>query len=315
MKTARFSLADLLTLIAAVAFGFICFLGLNFLSEGAVELSIAIAVGITIVLGGLALLIKLQKKVMSNFKMHIILEGSLLVVFTILFFAISYLLFPHYFNVSDRKEKITETLLESISGAEKMFDSYEAYAQNRESVYKLNLNSVVAAKNTRPNDYASFGFGAAGISDRVQIENKLFTLHADLFPTNYADTVSKMGTKDIALRWLSEQRSVVSEWKPIGVPIVANEIAAKAENWKQELIGYSHIREKGEEAEDFSFQLSFGNVSSYLTDVESPTIIPILLSIALWAMMLFSWLITKRGTRFPGFKRVFGREKKLDNEL
>ena len=315
MKAARFSLADLLTLIAALAFGFICFLGLNFVSEGNVILSVGLALGIAILLGGLALLAKLQKRVMKNFKTHIIIEISLILVFTILFFAIGYLIFPHYFTVSNRKEEIKTTLLSSISGAEKMFDSYETYAKNRESIYEANLNSVVAAKRARPNEYASFGFGADGISDNIQIENKLFTLHADLFPTNYSDTVSHKGTKDVALKWLTEQRAVVSSWKPIGVPIVSNEIASKAEGWRDELINYSKIREKGEEAADFSYQLSFGNVSQYLTEMENPTLLPIILCIVLWAMMLFSWLITKRDTRFPGFKRLFGKVEVLDNEL
>lgn len=315
MKASRFSLADLLTLLAALAFGFICFLGLNFVTEGDLLISILIAVGIVLILGGLALMAKLQKTVRKDFKTHIIVEFSLVVVFTILFFGVSYLVFPHFFTVSSKKDQIKESLLSSIGGATKMFDDYETYAKNRESIYEANLNSVVAAKKTRPTDYSDYGFGADGISDNVQIENKLFTLHADLFPTNYSDTVSRRGTKDVATKWLNEQRSTVSQWKPIGIPIVANELAAKASEWRSELIGYSKIREKGENAQDFSYELSFGDVSPLLTEMESPKSLPIILSVALWALMLFSWLITKRDTRFPGFKRVFGRDKVLDNEL
>lgn len=315
MKASRFSLADLLTLLAAVAFSFICFLGLNFVTEGDLLVSILVSIGIMLVLGGLAFMAKWQKTARKDFKGHIILEFSAIVVFTILFFGVSYYLFPHYFTVSSKKDEIKNTLLSSIEGAKKMFGDYEAYATNRESFYKANLNSVVAAKKTRPTDYSDFGFGAEGISDDVQIENKLFTLHADLFPTNYSDTVSRKGIKDVATKWLNEQTNVVSQWKPIGIPIVANELSDKASEWLSDLTGYSKIREKGEIADDYSYELSFGDVSPLLTEMERPKFLPIILSVVLWAVMLFSWLITKRDTRFPGFKRVFGKEKVLDNEL
>ena len=315
MKASRFSLTDLLTLLAAVAFSFICFLGLNFVTEGDLLISILVSVGIVLILGGLAFMAKWQKTARKDFKAHIILEFSAIVVFTILFFGVSYYIFPHYFTVSSKKDDIKNTLLSSIDGAKKMFGDYEAYASNRESIYKANLNSVVAAKKARPTDYSDFGFGAEGISDDVQIENKLFTLHADLFPTNYADTVSKKGIKDVATKWLNEQTDVVSQWKPIGIPIVANELSDKASGWLSDLIGYSKIREKGEIADNFSYDLSFGNVTPLLTDKERPKSLPVLLSVVLWAVMLFSWLITKRDTRFPGFKRVFGQEKVLENEL
>lgn len=315
MKASRFSLADLLTFLAAVAFGFICFLGLNFVTEGNLLTSILIALGITLILGGLAFFAKLQKIVRRDFKAHIIVEFSSALLFTILFFGVSFLLFPHYFTVSSKKDEIKKTLLSSIEGATRMFDEYETYAKNREAFYEANLNSVVAAKRTRPADYAEYGFGAEGISDMAQIENKLFTLHADLFPTNYSDSVYRKGIKDVAIKWLKEQKDVVAQWKPIGIPIVANDLSAKASKWLAELIGFSKVREKGEVTTDFSYKLSFGDVSPLLTEMECPKALPIILSVLIWALMLFSWIITKRDSRFPGFKRVFGREKELDNEL
>lgn len=315
MKVSMFSLADLLTLFAAITFGFICFLGLNFVTEGDLLVSILISTAIIFVLGGLAFMTKLQKIARKNFKAHIVAEFFSVVVFSVLFFIVSNSLFPHYFTVSYKKEQIKKTLQSSIEGATKMFDDYELYSKNRESIYEANLYSVVAAKNTLPSDYSDYGFGAEGISDNVQIENKLFTLHADLFPTNYVDTVLRKGTKDVATKWLIEQNEVVSQWKPIGIPIVANELSAKASEWLTELVGYSKVREKGEVSDDFSYELSFGDVSPLLTEMESPTSIPIVISIILWVLMLLSWLITKRDSRFPGFKNVFGRKKVFDNEV
>ena len=81
MKASRFSLADLLTLLAAVAFSFICFLGLNFVTEGDLLVSILVSIGIMLVLGGLAFMAKWQKTARKDFKAHIILEFSAIVVF------------------------------------------------------------------------------------------------------------------------------------------------------------------------------------------------------------------------------------------
>ena len=315
MKVSGFSLADLLTLLAAVSFSFICFLGLNFVTEGDLLVSILVSIDILLVLGGLAFLAKRQKTARKNFKKHIIIEFSAIALFTVLFFGVSFYIFPHYFTVSSKKEEIKNTLLSSIDGAKKMFDDYETYASNRESVYEANLNSVVAAKSTRPTDYSNFGFGAEGITDNIQIENKLFTLHADLFPTNYSDTILRMGIKDVATKWLDEQTKVVSLWKPIGIPIVANELLSKTTEWLSELSNYSRVREKGEITNDYSYKLSFGDVSPLLTEMERPKLLSILLSVALWAVMLFSWLITERDSRFIGFKQVFGQKEELDNEL
>ena len=315
MKVARFSLADLITLLATLVFGFICFLGLNFLTEGQIAISVVVSVLIAIVLGGLAWFVKSRKKVTRNFKTHRFLEYGGMVLFTALLALASYTVFPHYFTVASRKQEIKDNLLSSINGAKRMFASYETYAENRDSLYAAELNSVVNDKRTRPSDYADYGFGAEGVSDQVQIENKLFTLHADLFPTNYSDTASRKGTKDVAIKWLTEQESVVSQWKPIGIPIVSNEIAEKAEGWLSELIKYSKVREKGEVSQDFAYELSFSDVSPLLTETESPSSIAIIIAVVLWALMLFSWLITKRDSKVAGVKLNRGKKEVADNEL
>ena len=300
MKTASFSLADLMTLLSAAAFGFFCFLGLNFITEGDLVVSIAVAAGIALLLGFLAWFAKSRKKVTRNFKTHKILEISAIVLYTLLFALASYVVFSHYFTVSSRKQEVKANLLSSIDGATKMFDAYEKYAQQREGLYEAKLHSVVAAKKVNPREYREYGFGAEGISDADQIENKCFTLHADLFPTNYSDSLTNKGTKDVAIKWLNEQKAVVSEWKPIGIPTVSNELASKSEEWYTDLKSYSSIREKGEIAEDFSYTLTFKDVSDLLTEPDTPNSLAIGLAALLWALMLFSWLITKRDSKIAG---------------
>ena len=114
---------------------------------------------------------------------------------------------------------------------------------------------------------------------------------------------------------MTEQESVVSQWKPIGIPIVSNEIAEKAEGWLSELIKYSKVREKGEVSQDFAYELSFSDVSPLLTETESPSSIAIIIAVVLWALMLFSWLITKRDSKVAGVKLNRGKKEVADNEL
>lgn len=319
MKASRFSLADLLTLLGTIAFGFICFLGLNFITEGDILTSSISAIVIALLLGGFALMAKLLKKARRNFKAHIIAEISCITIFTILFWGITIFLFPHYFTVSSKKKLIKESLLTSIDGATKMFDEYESYANNREAIYMANLKSAVAAKKTRPSDYANYGLMDNDpngiIKDNDKIESKRFMLHASLFPTNYSDTASRKGTKDVAIKWLNEQINVVSLWKPIGIPNVAKKLAAKASEWCSILNGYSKYRGKGETTQDFSYKLHFEDVSPLLTEMEHPSFISILLSIAIYVVMLLSWLITKRDSKFIGINKTFGQQTQLDNEL
>ena len=240
----------------------------------------------------------------------------ILILFTVLFFFISRSVFPHYFTVCDKKEEIKEKLSSSIDGATRMFEEYESYAADRESLYEAKLKSVVAAKKACPSDYKDYGFGAEGISDKDQIDNKLTTLHLDLFPSNYSGTASQAGTKDIAIKWLNSQKAVVEDWKAIGIPVIAKELPQSASNWRSKLIEYSKVREQGEIARDFSYELTFGDVSSLLTEKKRPKTLPVIISIVIWALMLFSWLITERDSRFPGFKRVFRKDDNtLDNEL
>ena len=66
MSQSKFSLADLLTVLGTLGFGFFCFLSLNFLTLGESTLSIIWAVLISFILGGLALGVKLLIRTSRN---------------------------------------------------------------------------------------------------------------------------------------------------------------------------------------------------------------------------------------------------------
>jgi len=291
MKQSKFSLADVLTLLAALAYGFVCFLGTNFYTLGDSTQSIVLAVIIAGLLGITALGAKLLKRTSRNFKTRFVWEMILLVLFTGLTAFFSYSPFPHYFVVSEQKTEIQNKLTASITQAENMFAAYEDYAENREKLYESELYSVVAGKNINPSNFAAFGFVNNGVPDNKQIDNKMFTIHADLFPTNYEEM------KKVGSTWLTEARNIVESWKPIGIVNVVNEVEKNSNDWLSKLTGLSSMREKGEQTEDFAYELSFDDVKKHFTTLGKPSPLSIGLAGGAFLLMLLSYLISKRSTK------------------
>ena len=287
MNSSKLSLADLLTLLTAIGFGFICFLSMNFLNFGDTRNSILVSSIIATFLFFTAFVAKLLKRTTKNFKASFIAEVILLVIFTagIILFSISP--FPHYFAVSENKSEIQNKLSNSISQSEKMFLEYETYAQSRKIFYKSTLNRVVAEKNTNSNQFNDFGF-QNGNDVNKQIDNMMFTIHADLFPSNYLD----MKTADST--WLADARTSVENWKPIGVVNVITNVDKRTNESLTKLVELSTVRENGEITQDFCFPLEFEDLKTDFTVITPPTILTITLCFLAWALMLFSWFVTKR---------------------
>jgi hypothetical protein len=315
MNQSKFSLADVLTLLSALAFGFVCFLGANFYTLGDTKQSIIIAAIIAVILGGLAIGAKLLKRTSRNFKTCFIVEVILLILFTGFSALFSYSPFPHYSNVSAKKADIQYKLTMSITQAENMFDEYESYASKRENLYKSKLTSVAASQSTNPSEFDEYGF-VNNVAIKTQIENKMFTVHADLFPTNYSDSINSCGIKEVATKWLKDAKKTVGNWKPIGIVAVVNEVEKNSQDWLNTLIDLSKVREKGERTKDFEYALSFANVKTAFQTLGKPTALTIGLAALAYVLMLLSWFITKRHSKFPGLKLLFGKSRGfLDNEL
>lgn len=327
MNQSNFSLADVLSVLAALSFGFVCFLGANFLNINNDRVwgmshttgCLAIAVSIAMLLFGTAYGAKLLKHTSRNFKTCFVWEVVLLLLFLLfaVFFATRTSPFPHFFTVTAQKSEINSKLKTSITQAENMFAAYESYANNRKNIYKQKLQSVATAKRINPREYAQYGFeGTSGVSDALQIDTKMFTVHADLFPTNYSDTVTHNGVKEVASKWLQDARNTTNGWKPIGIVGVVNDIEKNSNEWLSTLVTLSQVREHGEKTDDFSNNtFSFENVKTHFTKLDRPTPLSIGLALLAYVLMLLSWFVTKRSTRFPGLKILFGMGKSSNNEL
>lgn len=309
MNQSKFSLADVLTVLGAVGFGFFCFLSFNFLSLGETIPSIIIATVLALILGGLALGVKLLKKTDRNFKSRIIWEWALLAVFAV--FALLFFLFPfsHFFSVSEQRADIQRRVIANVEQAEGMFANFENYANNRLNIHESRLRSVVNARSTNPTQYREFGF-VDGTDDNTQIANKMFTLRAQLFPSNFEDM------KRVSTAWLADAKNTIEIWKPIGTVSVINDVERNVTDWRNELVRLSSFRAQGEMADNFYFPLTFEDVSDRISEFRpNPTMLSFVIALGLYLLMLFSYFITKRHTRFPGCKVIFGTRSTSINEL
>lgn len=315
MNQSKFSLADVISLLAIIVFSFVCFLGANFYTLGDTISSILKALLVFALLSGTIFGSRFFKITSRNFKANFIGEVILILLFTSFTALFFYDSFSHYFGVSHRKTEIKASLNKSIKQAENIFVEYEDYANNRINMYESRLNSVVISKNIDPQSYANYGFQNNGVSDKTQIENKKFEIIADLFPTNYSDPTNNSGIKELATSWISSSKSKVAIWKPIGIVGVVNQLDDNANEWLNKLIKLSSKRERGEQTEDFVYQLYFENVKGDFNKSYAPNFLTVLLAIFAYGLMILTYIVTKRHPRHPGMKNIFGLKESPDNVL
>jgi hypothetical protein len=299
MKQTNFSLADVISVLTALAFGFICFMGKNFLTLGNTSESIAWGVIIAVSLACTAFIAKSLKRTSNNFKTNFILEIIVLLLFTGLMVYYTCLPFSHYFTVSDKKTEIQNKLLINIKQAEDMFEQYEQYAETRKIMYQNTLNAVVAVGN--PSELAKYRF-RSGIPYNSQIASKIFIQKTDLLPPNYSDTISNKGIKEVATVWLKNAKSITNNWKTIGIVTVVNDVEKNSLDWLNQLIAFSKLGEKEPKHNDFQKTLSFDDVKKYLNTPEKHTPLSISLAVVAYFMMLLSYMISKRSSKTTVWK-------------
>ncbi len=291
MKQSIFSLADWITVFGAFLFGIFCFLSLNFYSLGDTSESILKAAGIGALLFGLAYGAKLLKRTDRNFKPCFIVEIILLMSLLGVMAYFTYWPFSHCFVVWERKEEIKSKISGNIEQAEKMFDNYEKYAKNRESLYKNKLNTAVRNMNTNPGNLTKYGLVRNSVPLNAQIETKTKYLHNDLFPNEYKNT------EDSAKKWLKDAKNHSESWFFTNIVGDVNNLQKMSEGWLEYLTKLSHKREYGEEATDFSYSFSFVDVKNKFTVKGDVPLLAIVVDIVILCLLLCSWITTDRSSK------------------
>lgn len=296
LKQIKFSLAVVINLLAALTFGYFCFLGANFYTLGDKGKSIAVAVIITLLLIGTSLGAKLLKQTKRNFKSRFIWEIVLLVLFSVLTASFTYYPFSHYFVVSAQKPTIQKKLSENIAQAQNIYLEYENYVTTRIGIYSSKIDVAILNIDSQPKELEKFGISSSvSVSLPIQRKNQIDKINYILLPQNF----NQIKTNDST--WLTNAQNSVVNWEPISLVDVINNIENNTANSLNQLVKFSEKKGKNESYPKFSPDKPHpNNVKNYFTTIGRPSPFSIVLAFFSYLLMLLSWFITKRDSRSTG---------------
>ncbi len=296
LKQIKFSLAVVINLLAALTFGYFCFLGANFYTLGDKGKSIAVAVIITLLLIGTSLGAKLLKQTKRNFKSRFIWEIVLLVLFSVLTASFTYYPFSHYFVVSAQKPTIQKKLSENIAQAQNIYLEYENYVTTRIGIYSSKIDVAILNIDSQPKELEKFGISrSVSVSLPIQRKNQIDKINYILLPQNF----NQIKTNDST--WLTNAQNSVVNWEPISLVDVINNIENNTANSLNQLVKFSEKKGKNESYPKFSPDKPHpNNVKNYFTTIGRPSPFSIVLAFFSYLLMLLSWFITKRDSRSTG---------------
>ncbi len=296
LKQIKFSLAVVINLLAALTFGYFCFLGANFYTLGDKGTSIAVAVIITLLLIGTSLGAKLLKQTKRNFKSRFIWEIVLLVLFSVLTASFTYYPFSHYFVVSAQKPTIQKKLNENIAQAQNIYLEYESYVTTRIGIYSSKIDVAILNIDSQPKELEKFGISrSVSVSLPIQRKNQIDKINYILLPQNF----NQIKTNDST--WLTNAQNSVVNWEPISLVDVINNIENNTANSLNQLVKFSKKKGKNESYPKFSPDKPHpNNVKNYFTTIGRPSPFSIVLAFFSYLLMLLSWFITKRDSRSTG---------------
>jgi hypothetical protein len=296
LKQIKFSLAVVINLLAALTFGYFCFLGANFYTLGDKGKSIAVAVIITLLLIGTSLGAKLLKQTKRNFKSRFIWEIVLLVLFSVLTASFTYYPFSHYFVVSAQKPTIQKKLSENIAQAQNIYLEYKNYVTTRIGIYNSKIDVAILNIDSQPKELEKFGISrSVSVSLPIQKKNQIDKINYILLPQNF----NQIKTNDST--WLTNAQNSVVNWEPISLVDVINNIENNTANSLNQLVKFSEKKGKNESYPKFSPDKPHpNNVKNYFTTIGRPSPFSIVLAFFSYLLMLLSWFITKRDSRSTG---------------
>jgi hypothetical protein len=248
------------TLGALVIFSGVFLSELN-ITLGDFLISGSIAVGITMVLLILAIL-AFKMKISHKKKIRKTIPCRFVEVLSILLFVISglasLLIFNHCITVWQRSGEIQKNL--NIRQLENMLPEYEKYANQRIANYERQTNDAIRFRNSQPGELTNLGFNTSlDESLANQKARKIEKLKQILRPHTYKNLTDTITTN------IAKFVGIVEDFSPITAPKNITRIEEWAKHYEVQLIGFSHYKMKGENAEDFQFESTFGNVKEILT--------------------------------------------------
>lgn len=309
----RFTLAAVISVIGALAFGFVSFLGNMYLKEGDYMQSALFASIWTVALLLVAIIASKLKKARFNFKQYAIKELFFVGIYIILAF-FSMISFTHFFTVQNKKEQIGEVIKQDIDNVRNMFDKYESRVDNRVGEFDGFLDALIAGEISIKKEYLRY-FKDPGPDDNFQKNTNLKNFKDDLQPDEY-DTM-----KVLALDWLKKSEQIVLDVKPFGLMDVIEDFEKNTTKWYKEIQQYDNTFNtfKQEDQEDFTpftYELGFPSITNEITKVEKPTILSLLLLVAAHLLILFVYILAMRDGKSRGlFKELLSSSNGSKTDL
>jgi len=182
--------------------------------------------------------------------------------FGLVLFAISgaacLLIFNHCITVWQSTGDIKTNM--NIRQSENMLPEYEKYANQRIENYKVQLSKAIRNKNSSKTELVNLGFDVNSPEDlKSQSNRKIDKLKQVVFPYIY-DSL-KTSIRDSIRGFIY----MVENFSPITMPKNIIRMEEWTKHWEKQLNDFSHYRMKGEKAEVFHFESTFGNVEHILT--------------------------------------------------
>lgn len=315
MSKAKISLAGVLAALAALGYGFIAFLGQNYLKIGDAKDALLMAFLMMFSLYVLVLMARATKKVHNNFKRMIMVERLLVLSYIALCFCLIKP-FSHFFHVYSKKSSIQKVVLADIDKAKGMYKVYEQNAHSRIAKYDIKLNSIIKAHslNFNPPLYDQLGFNPS--IENQQAGTLLNVLKGKLFPANY----KAQKTADSV--WLNMAKESIENWKPIAVVDVINNFEKNISIRINQLRGYTAYMANAEDSAaiiPYDPGISLTNVQGKFKKEGQPGVLAIAIGLILCLLMMLDYMVTDRDFKneqtLLGFKIGKNNNKRGDNKF
>lgn len=294
MTQSKFSLADLISLLTGIGFGFICFLGFNFYSFGDTRLSIFVASVITLLMIGTSMIAIRLKRTNRNFKIRRIWEILFLFLFTAFTVCFTYFPFSHYFSVTNNEVEIQNKLSKNLGQVDKLYEDYKKYYERQEGKYKGRLGSAILNYELG-NDTSQFlELGLIqnqNISYEVQKRSFIDKFKRDLFPRDFNEKRKKDSI------YVENSMNIIYNWKfkPIGIFEMIKNLEDVIVSTKEQLINLS--KNGDHKIIPFAPVTSVGELKTLFETIGKPTVTSMVLGFVVWVLMLLSYFTSKRSNK------------------
>lgn len=293
----RFSWAHIVAFIALIAVGYFSFMGFTYITDGnlvyaAIGASISTLLYILVFIGA-----QVMKSSGSRITRKIIWERILIFGSPLVFVAVMVSI-SHFWTIRNQNDVISATFTAALNDSRQLFSDYENYSDLRIKNYKLQLDTIVAMKNSYQKEYLQSGF-KEGL-EQIQKENMVQALRLLLINDNY----QKLKTE--ALVWVDKANEGTSTWN---IFLLGNkrEIKTAVLNWEKQLkdISSHHLSNEGvlipvEEFKSNGAQLAANGIDSLtesFTTFRYPTVMAVLFGVVIYLMLILPYFIQQRHGR------------------